>query len=269
METLDHFKSGDLREAIKSATANVKSKPTDTDYRALLSDLHCFAGDYERADKHLEAITTLAPGATVAVSLIRQLIRGEKWRLDFYRSGRPPEFLGKPEPRLELQLRASIEMREGHLEEASKLLAEAEEMRGELACAAGETQYSDLRDCDDLLAGVFEVFTSTGKYYWIPMERVIELEPRPIERPRDYLWRQFRMEVKDGPQGEIYLPSIYCADKLDPADTSADAARLGRVSEFTETEPVRGIGRRLFLLGDEAVTVDQLPELTIANREDS
>ncbi len=269
METLDHFKSGNLREAIKAATADVKAKPTDTDCRALLSDLHCFAGDYERADKHLEAITTLAPGAMIAVSLIRQLIRCEKWRLEFYREGRTPEFLGKPEPRLELQLRASIEMREGNLEEASKLLAEAEEMRSELAVESGETKYSDLRDCDDLLAGVFEVFTSTGKYYWIPMERVLELEPRPIERPRDYLWRQFRMEVKDGPEGEIYLPSIYCSENLDMADHDADPARLGRVSEFTETEPVRGIGRRLFLLGDEAVTVDQLPALTIANRGDN
>ena len=269
MGTLDSFNRGELREAIQAATADVKAKPTDTDCRALLSDLHCFAGDYERADKHLEAITTLAPGAMVAVSLIRQLIRCEKWRLEFYREGRTPEFLGKPEPRLELQLRASIEMREKNYEEASKLLAEAEEMRGELACHSEEAQFSDFRDCDDLLAGVFEVFTSTGKYYWIPMERVLELEPRPIERPRDQLWRQFRMEVKDGPEGEIYLPSIYCADLLDPADESQDKARLGRLSEFTETEPVRGIGRRMFLLGDDAVTLDDLPSLTIASREDS
>lgn len=269
MGTLDHFRSGDLRGAIQSATADVKAKPTDIDNRALLSDMHCFAGDYERADKHLEAITTLAPNASVGVSLIRQMIRGEKWRLDFYRDGRTPEFLGKPGPRLELQLRASIEMRHDNREEASKLLGEAEEMRGELAAKSGETAYSDFRDCDDLLAGVFEVFTSTGKYYWIPMERVIELEPRPIERPRDYLWRQFRMEVKDGPDGEVYLPSIYCAENVEMGDESADPARLGRVSEFSETEPVRGVGRRLFLLGDDAVTVDQLPELTIASREDS
>ena len=35
------------------------------------------------------------------------------------------------------------------------------------------TDFADFRDADDLWAGNFEVLTTTGKYFWIPTERVV------------------------------------------------------------------------------------------------
>lgn len=257
MQTLDLFNRGKLGEAIASATADVKSQPSNADLRALLADLLCFSAEYERADKHLEAITTLEPGAATVVSLTRQLVRAETWRQDFYVEGRTPEFLTAPSDTVKLQLRASIAMREGAKDEAAKLLAEVEETRKPVACTVGDQAYEDLRDCDDLVAGVFEIFTSTGKYYWVPLESVREIEPRPMERPRDLLWRRVRLEVEDGPEGEVYMPALYAPM---PADANEET-RLGRVTEFSETEPVRGRGRRQFLLGDDAIGVNDLPFL--------
>lgn len=259
MTTLEHFNQGRLQDAIGEATSDVKAKPADPDRRALLADLLIFAGEYERADKHLEAVTTLSPGSVAVVSLVRQLVRAEQWRQQFHVEGRAPEFLDKPNERLQLQLRASIALREGAVDEATTLLAEAEEQRGKIACASGDHAYEDIRDCDDLLAGVFEVFTSTGKYYWIPMEDVKLLEPRPIERPRDLLWRRFHMDVDGGPEGEVYIPSLYAPMAVDATET----VRLGRMTDFSESEPVRGTGRRLFLLGDDVVTIDEVPTLRL------
>ncbi len=264
MEAIELFNQGKLGEAIAAAIAAVKAAPSDVDSRGLLSDLLCFSADPERADKHLETIATLQPGAATGVSLVRQLLRAQAWREDFYREGRTPEFLKTPDEALQLQLRASIALREGESAEAQDLLGQAEELRGPLRCArvdpegSGDaTTYDEFRDCDDLVGGALEVFTSTGKFYWIPISQVKELEPRPRERVRDLLWRRVRLEVDDGPEGEVYLPSIYAPMEAD-AD---DATRLGRLTEYTESEPVRGIGRRQFLLGDEAVTVDELPFL--------
>lgn len=258
MTTIDLFNRGRLAEAIESATADVKATPSNVDLRALLADLLCFSGDYERADKQLEAITTLEPGAATVVSLTRQLVRAETWRHDFYREGRTPEFLTKPTESAKLRLRASIALREGERAEAAQLLAEAEEAREPVACNGDDgATYDDLRDCDDLVGGVLEVFTSTGKYYWVPIESVRELEPRPMERPRDLLWRRVRLEVEDGPEGEVYVPALYAPM---PHDANEEM-RLGRVTEFSETEPVRGLGRRQFLLGDDAVSVNDLPFL--------
>ena len=50
------------------------------------------------------------------------------------------------------------------------------------------------------------MLTSTGKYYWIPMERVEMIEFHDPARPRDLLWRRAHMVVRGGPDGEVFLP---------------------------------------------------------------
>jgi type VI secretion system protein ImpE len=264
MGTLELFNEGHLADAIASVTGEVKASPTDIGRRALLAELLCFTTDYDRADRQLEAIAKLEPNAMTVVTLTRQLIRAETWRQDFFSEGRTPEFLKTPNEGVQLQLRASIALREDEQAEAAELLTRAEEARGTQPCRAGDQPHEDLRDFDDLIAGVFEVFTSTGKYYWVPMETVVELEPRPVERPRDLLWPRFRLEVKDGPEGEVYMPALY-----GPMPTGApEEVLLGRVSEFSEEDPVRGLGRRQFLLGDDAVGVNELPFLQFAQGTD-
>ena len=57
--------------------------------------------------------------------------------------------------------------------------------------------------------------------------------------------------------GEVYLPSLYAPMHADAPET----VRLGRMTDFSESEPVRGTGRRLFLLGDDVVAIDDLPTL--------
>lgn len=262
MGTLELFNSGQLSEAIAAATTEVKANPTDIGRRSLLADLLCFTADYDRADKQLEAISKLEPNAMTVVSLTRQLIRAETWRQDFFREGRTPEFLATPSDGVQLQLRASIALREDERAEAAELLARAEEARDVQPCRSEGGEYDDIRDFDDLIGGVLEVLTSTGKYYWVPLETVIELEPRPIERPRDLLWPRFRLEVKDGPEGEVYMPALYGP----MPDEAKEEVLLGRVSEFSEEDPARGLGRRQFLLGEDAVSVNELPFLQFEGR---
>jgi type VI secretion system protein ImpE len=115
--------------------------------------------------------------------------------------------------------------------------------------------FEDFRDGDDLSAGLFEVLTSTGKYFWIPAERVTRIELHPVERARDLLWRRATMEVADGPEGEIFLPAIYAPTPEDPA------ARMGRLTSWSEEQPVRGSGLRTYLVGEEAATLLELTEL--------
>ena len=55
--------------------------------------------------------------------------------------------------------------------------------------------------------------------------------------------------------GEVYLPAIYAAD-----DPMTDALRLGRETDWRQIEPgpVRGVGQRLFMMGDDAVAMMDL-----------
>ncbi|MFO1052656.1 MAG: type VI secretion system accessory protein TagJ [Planctomycetota bacterium] len=252
MNAHELFRSGKLDQAIEAMNAEVRSNPADPDRRSFLADMLCIVGNFDRADVQLDAIAKTLPGAVTTVALIRQLVRAEQWRQQCFKEGRVPEFLAQPDEHIQLRLRALVELQGGDVARASATAEEAEAIRPALRGSCDGKRFDDLRDCDDITAGVFEVLTSTGKYYWVPADRVIRLELRPIERARDLVWRRAGMEVRGGPDGEVYIPAIYA-----PAPAEA-AARLGRTTEWTETTPVRGIGLRTFLVGEETLTLPQV-----------
>jgi type VI secretion system protein ImpE len=256
------YQAGKLKEAIAEAQEGVKKHPVDTLRRGQLAELLCFAGDLDRADKHMEAVAQHDPASLVGVNLFRQLLRAEKARQQFHGEGRMPEFLGEPSPLLKLHLEASIDIRKGDLANAARLLAQAEEQRPRVSGTCDGRPFHDFRDLDDLTASYFEVLTTTGKYYWVPLERVERIEFRAPERPRDVLWRRALMVVRGGPDGEVCLPSTYPMTHAQ----DDDQLRLARGTQWIEQEgaPVRGIGQREFLVGDQAVSVLELKEIVMA-----
>jgi type VI secretion system protein ImpE len=257
------FQAGRLTPAIEAAVAEVKKHPTDTAHRGLLCELLCFAGDWERADKHLETILQQDPGTALGLSLFRQVIRAEVCRQQFYDEGRVPEFLGEPTPVLQLHLQASIAWRDGQPEEASRLLAQAEEQRPHPTGTCDGRPFDDFRDLDDLTAAFLEVLTSTGKYFWVPLERVQSMELHPPQRPRDLVWRRARMSVADGPDGEVFLPALYAGTPR----SSDDQLRLGRGTDWQgeEGQPVRGLGQRTFLVGAEDRPILSVQQITFGD----
>jgi type VI secretion system protein ImpE len=257
----DHYQAGRLQEAVAAATEAVRLCPTDQASRGFLTELLCFAGELERADRQLEVLAQQGPESAVGIALFRQLVRAEQARQQFYAEGRVPEFLEPPSPWLRLHLEASIHVRNGEPAEAARLLAEAEGQRPKVAGTCDGRPFTDLRDLDDLTACFFEVLTSTGKYYWVPVERVESLEFSPPRRARDLLWRRARMIVRGGPDGEVFLPALYAGASAE-AD---DRLRLGRMTEWRGGDglPVRGAGQRTFLVGGDDRPILELQALTI------
>ncbi len=229
MNAHDCYQAGNLREAIAAALEDVKQHPTDGGKRSFLCELLCITGDLERADRHLDALGHQDPQAMMGVSLFRQLLRAEQARQQFYTDGRLPEFLDQEiTPDLRQHLEAAVMLREGKTAEAAGVLARSDEQRTKVDGTCNGQTFDDLRDLDDLTASFFEVLTSTGKYYWIPLERVESVEFRPPERPRDLLWRRAHMIVCGGPDGEVFLPVLYAGSAGDPDDN----VRLGRATEW-------------------------------------
>ena len=263
----EHYEAGRLSDAVAAATEDVKKNPTDTAKRGLLCELLCFAGDLERADKQLDAIGHQEAGAAPAIIQYRQLIRAEQARQDFFNQGRLPEFVEEPSPWLRLHIDASIRIREGNHSEAADLLRQAEEQRPRFKGVANGKAFEDFRDLDDLTAPVFEVLTSSGKYFWIPVDRVESIEFQKPERMRDLVWRKVLMTVSNGPDGEVFLPALYPGT----ASNSDDRVRLGRVTDWTggDGAPARGIGQRMFLIGDNDCSILELETLEFEQPEGS
>src|SRR5262249_37023220 len=94
---------------------------------------------------------------------------------------------------------------------------------------------------------------------WVPLERVASCEFDAPARPLDLLWRPASLSVRGGPDGRVFVAAIY-ANHGTPRD---DLARLGRRTDWIggEGEPVRGVGLRTLLVGDEARTILEIRSL--------
>lgn len=253
------FRAGQLQPALEAANAVVRKAPGDIAARMLLAEILIFVGNLERADVILDAASQVEPEAALVVAEFRQLLRADMARRQLRRDGRLPEFLGEPTPTQRLQLAALVALREGNAAEAARLTSEAEAGRPHPAGFAGDARFDDFRDADDLCAGSVEVLTTTGKYFWIPAERLVTMEFHPPKRPRDLLWRRVSMSVRNGPDGDVYIPAIYGSEATDLEDT----LRLGRATDWLEQDgaPVRGVGQRIFLVGEEAMSIMDLTTL--------
>jgi type VI secretion system protein ImpE len=267
MKPQELYEAGRLQDAVTAALEEVRQHPEDIGRRYFLCELLICTGNLERVDKQLDTLGSLDPKAMTVVALFRQLVRAEEARQQFWAEGRPPEVLAEMPPWMALLLKASIPCREGKLEEAATLLAEAETLRPRVTGTCDGQPFSDFRDIDDRLGGVFEVLTSTGKYYWIPADRVESVEFHPPRRLSDLVWRRASMVVRDGPDGEVYLPALYPGT----SGEANDQLRLGRLTEWRggDGQPLRGAGQRMYLVGEEDLSIMELKELTFTAPPDS
>ena len=244
--------AGQLSDAITAATSQVKASPKDLEHRWLLGELLILAGQYDRADAQFDTMMTLEPKAAVAVTPIRQLLRAEAARRQFYEEGRVPELLDGAGQEVRDRLEAFVLLRDGKPQEAGEVVARAEIARpalaGTLTMAGQPRSFEDLRDLDDITAGVFEVYTQTGKYFWIEMNRVEKITFMPPKRPLDLIWREAQLAVKDAFDATVHVPAIY--GTLTGAD---ELSRLGRRTEWVggDGDAIVGVGRRSYVLNGE------------------
>lgn len=259
MSMTELFEEGRLTEATDVALAGVKASPADADRRFRLALLACFAGDFDRADRQLDVLSTQHPEQAVAVALLRQLLRAEVARRDFFTAGRLPELMEAPSELVQCYLKGVVCLREGDAEEAARLLAEAEERRPLLSGTCDGKPFDDFRDLDDTVAGVWEVMTATGKYAWTAMDAVASIELAEPKSWVDLLWRPARLEMRNGGTAAVHFPTRYWSSPK----SDSDAIRLGRETDWTggDGSPVQGVGLKMFLAGDEAVTISDVEKL--------
>lgn len=250
------LEEGRLRDAIAAMSDAVKTAPTDTARRSQLAEFLCVAGELERAERQFQAIAEQDPGTAVQVSALRQLVRADMARRQVWGEGRPPEFVTEPTEHARLRLEALMHLREGRLAEAGTCLVQAEAVRPPVAGHHNDVSFSDFRDLDDVIGGLLEVMTTTGKYFWVPLEHVEEIEFARPARVLDGAWSTVQISVRGGPQGEVVIPSIYPLLNTPPREP----VLLGRETNWIEISPdcIRGEGLRCFLVGEESLSIREL-----------
>ncbi len=261
MTATESFKAGRLAEAIAAQIQEVKANPADNARRLFLFELFSFAGDLDRARRQIEAIKFDEPELNAALDNYRALLDAETARRALFADGIKPEFLVDPPFHVRMRLDAVRNAMRAHRSvDASKLILGAASASPTVQVLLNGTTYDSFRDADDLFGNALEVFAK-GRYFWIALEQIDTIAMNPPRFPRDLIWAPARLTVRDGPTGEVFLPTLYPSSYNHPDEQ----VKLGRLTDWNplEGDTVLGIGAKTFLAGDDGINLLDWRELQI------
>lgn len=257
----DLFEAGRLDDAIAAQIQAVKTDAGNEAKRLFLFELAVFAGQWDRAGRQLDAINYPDAERNANVAAYRALLDAEKQRAAVLASGERPEFLIDPPADTERRVEALKCVAENRPEEAAAILREIDDEAAPIRGELNGRPFELLRDCDDLFGTTLEVFSTTGTYYWVPVQQIASLTVNEPQQLRDLAWLPATLEMRDGPAGDVFLPVRY-PNSENHADNDV---RLARSTDWSEPEngPVRGSGVRLYLVDDDASALPDWRTLTV------
>lgn len=228
------LQAGKLDEAIQAVSAEVRDNPQDTRRRTFLFEMLCFAGDFDRAEKHLDLAAQGSQPAEMGALLYHAALHAERTRHEMFEKKQYPMPKGA----------AGV---------------------GELAITVNGKTYHSLRDADPRVGTHLEVFAA-GSYMWIPYALLNSIEIAPPKRLRDLLWLPAKVRTSDRYQerelGEVLLPVLtpFASRHTDPN------VRLGRATLWEETavgETVP-VGQKMLLADDDELPILDVRSVQIA-----
>jgi type VI secretion system protein ImpE len=234
MNSRELFRDGKLNEAIQVLSSELRDHPSDTHRRTFLFELLCFAGEFDRAEKHLNVLADAGKDAQMGAVLYFSALHAERVRLERFRSG---------------DLSTSVAARQF-----------AGTLNGE--------PFSSIVDADPRIGARLELFAA-GAYLWIPFEHIVSIEMQAPTKLRDLLWAPAL--VRTGPEfrekelGEVLVPVLYPNSFAEPND----AVRLGRETDWRDVEggePVPA-GQKMFLVDGEEFPLLEVRKLEFTTRD--
>jgi type VI secretion system protein ImpE len=265
-ETRALLEAGNLNGAIEAALKTVKTKPTDVKARTFLFELSLFSGDWDRADRQLDAIAHQETNAMFGAMVYRQSLAVEKEREKLFSHGVAPEFLTPP-PQYVMELIYAINsIKEGRIAEARDVLNKVEEERPAFTCRVNGTEVEDFRDCNDITSAVLEVIIKDN-YIWVPIEQIVKLTIMPPKTLRDLFWLQAELETDNGTKGEVIIPALYSGSYR----SNDDQVRLGRGVDWRDlgNDLYVGEGMKLFWMNGKATPIFEIREVEFEVAEES
>jgi len=231
MKPHELLRAGKLNEAIQATGAEVREHPTDIRLRTFLFELLCFAGEYDRAAKHLNVLAQASTDAETGALLYRSALAAERKRQLFFESG-----------------------------QYARTRVESAPVRGTL----NGQPFESLEDADPRIGARLEIFVA-GEYVWLPLAHVSSLKIEAPRLLRDLLWATGR--IMAGPAahgqefGEVILPAL-CPLSW---KHTAEVVRLGRATEWETADGLETpAGQKLLLMnGEEVIPFLEVRELII------
>ena len=242
------FSSADPLAHFDELRRMIQKQPQRSDLRIFLFQLYCVQGEWMKASTQLDVLLELDPSSKPMVETYREALRCEALRRDVFDGKRSPLVLGAPQDWLAMMIEALRVDAEGRPDAAAELRARALEAAPATSGKLDDAPFAWLADADARLGPVVEAIIN-GKYYWVPISRLMRIE---IDKPadlRDFVWAPATLTLENGAANVALIPTRYPGTER---ETNA-ALRLARATDWREQPggAWHGVGQRM-LTTDQA-----------------
>jgi len=185
-----------------------------------------------------------ALGYEESATYYRKVLDAERARRLVFSTKTQPGFLTPPPEHIRLRLQGMSKLADGAAGEANEAFQQANSQLPDLKGSLNDQAFDSLRDGDDCLGSVLEVF-SKGQYFWVPLEQVQFITMNVPRFPRDLLWIPAHLEMQTGDAGSVFLPALYPGTEQE----NDPQLKLGRLTDWRGEAVVRGVGVKTFFVG--------------------
>ena len=213
------IEAGQVRQALEALAGHLRNHPTDQAARTTLFETLCFAGELDRAEKHLNLLAGTNEQAKIGAILYFSAVHAERERHQMFKDQSYPKTIANSQ------------------------------ISGKL----NGKPFSDIRDADPALGARLEVF-GAGSYMWVQFEHIAFVRIEKPKNLRDTLWTP--AFIKTGPKfkgtdmGEVLLPAIYPFSFTYPDES----VWLGRQTLWAEDEGTSyPLGQKMLIVDGEEV----------------
>lgn len=258
MMTAELIKAGKLTEARQQLVQEVKAAPADLGKRTALCQVLCFCGEWDKTERHLDAICTQDPKRETGVQVYRNLIKAERERLEVLQLRRRPAFLTEAPPWLDTYWSALEKMGENTGQEAETLFHAAHAEQVEVSGTVNQTPFTGISNTDSRLSCILEAFVHE-RYIWIPFVSVREMILSPPKTLMDLLWVSASVTAWSGLTMNCYLPVLYAAS----SSHENERVRLGQMTDWQAIGGpfAKGAGQQVLQIGETDMALLEIREL--------
>ncbi|NOQ64406.1 MAG: tetratricopeptide repeat protein [Methyloprofundus sp.] len=242
MTAEEYLKQGDINSALEQLQGQVKKDPANAKLRIFLFQILAVMGQWERALTQLKVAGELDAGALAMVTMYKMVIDCEQYREQVFLGQQEPVIFGEPNEWVAMLIQAIKFNAQGEHKQAQGLRDMAFELAPVCSGSIDDVPFEWLADSDPRLGPMLEVMIG-GRYLWLPMENVTNIEIDEPKDLRDVVWLPARFTWTNGGGSYGLIPSRYPFSYQHD-----DALALSRKTEWQEsgTGLYTGLGQKLW-----------------------
>jgi len=210
-------RAGKLSEALTAMVADVRDHPADVRKRTFLFELLCLAGQYQRAEKHLNLLAQATPDAEFGALLYRSALAGQRQREALLAAGDYPG---------------------------------TEAVKPSGPGTLNGRPFGSIEDLDPRIGPRLEMFVA-GEYVWLPFEHIGSIHMAAPRYLRDTLWAAATVETGPSFQGqslgEVLIPMLAPFSW----QHERDEVKFGHATDWKQE------GDRLIPFGQKLLVIDE------------